>query len=178
MSLTVGLSCVFAGDHTRTGPFASTSMQIERLRCEYLPNPLGIDTATPRLSWRLCSEQRGQKQTAYQILAASSAAKLSDGRADMWDTGKIMSDRFRLPMQASHLLQGSATSGKFACGIKRATSVPGASVLPGSWDYCRPRIGRLNGSASRMTRPWSPPKPRWSCRRHVVTASHLLHQGK
>ena len=41
------------------------------LRCEYRVNPAGIDEAQPRLSWQLESSERGQKQTAYQILVAS-----------------------------------------------------------------------------------------------------------
>ena len=48
------------------------------LKCEYKTNPLGIDTEIPRLSWVLKSAQRGQKQTAYQILVASSREKLTE----------------------------------------------------------------------------------------------------
>ncbi len=31
-------------------------------------------------------------QTAYQILVASSPEPLSDGKGDLWDSGKVMSD--------------------------------------------------------------------------------------
>ena len=41
---------------------------VGKLRCEYLDNPLGIDMLTPRLSWKMASDKRGQKQTAYRIL--------------------------------------------------------------------------------------------------------------
>jgi alpha-L-rhamnosidase len=66
------------------------------LRCEYRQNPLGIDAARPRLSWLLQSadpEARGQSQTAYQILAASSKERLRNGQADLWDSGKVRSDK-------------------------------------------------------------------------------------
>ncbi|VGO13527.1 hypothetical protein PDESU_02084 [Pontiella desulfatans] len=63
------------------------------LRCEYLQNPLGIDAVQPRLSWQLESDTRGQKQTAYRILVASSAEKLKQGQGDLWDTGKIQSSQ-------------------------------------------------------------------------------------
>ena len=57
------------------------------LRCEYRLNPLGIDVSRPRLSWKLACDQRGQKQTAYQI-------RVTDAdRNTLWDTGKIESDR-------------------------------------------------------------------------------------
>jgi len=52
----------------------------ERLRCEYLSNPLGIDVSCPRLSWTVRATEpsaRGQSQTAYRILVASAQAKLA-----------------------------------------------------------------------------------------------------
>jgi len=63
------------------------------LRCEYLENPLGIDMPKPRLSWKLDSSIRGQKQTAYRILVASSPEKLKSNIGDLWDTGKVESDQ-------------------------------------------------------------------------------------
>ncbi len=63
-----------------------------RLRCEDLVDPLGVDTLHPRLSWQLESDQRGQEQTAYQILVASSQDRLSADVGDLWDTGKQVSD--------------------------------------------------------------------------------------
>ena len=65
------------------------------LRCEYLENPQGIDITLPRLSWNLevSSEKRGLKQTAYQILVASSPELLSKNQGDLWDSGKVESDQ-------------------------------------------------------------------------------------
>jgi alpha-L-rhamnosidase len=62
------------------------------LRCEYLINPLAIDTREPRLSWTIESNTRGAKQTAYQILVATTAASLAANKGDLWDTGKIASN--------------------------------------------------------------------------------------
>jgi len=62
-----------------------------KLRCEYLVNPLGIDTPAPRLSWIVESEENGQLQSAYRITAASSEEKLASGDCDMWDSGKVVS---------------------------------------------------------------------------------------
>jgi alpha-L-rhamnosidase len=61
------------------------------LRCEYLENPLGIDRASPRLSWQSDSVQRNWEQSAYQILVASDLDSLRDGRANVWDSGKVSS---------------------------------------------------------------------------------------
>ncbi len=63
------------------------------LRCEYQINPIGIDVLHPRLSWNIESSKRGQIQTAYQILVASEPALLKDGKADLWDSGKVISDK-------------------------------------------------------------------------------------
>lgn len=68
------------------------------LRCEYLVNPLGIDEEKPRLSWRTESKTRGQKQTAYRLLVASSAGKLTQGVGDLWDTGKGTQTSYVLPL--------------------------------------------------------------------------------
>ncbi|MDR0902658.1 MAG: hypothetical protein LBM92_07820, partial [Opitutaceae bacterium] len=65
------------------------------LRCEGIENPLGVDADQPRLGWRLSSDERGDAQTAYQVLAASSAALLAQDRADCWDSGKVVSGQSR-----------------------------------------------------------------------------------
>jgi alpha-L-rhamnosidase len=62
------------------------------LRCDYAADPLGVDAATPRLFWKLESRRPGQHQTAYQILAASSAQALAHDRGDLWDSGRVASD--------------------------------------------------------------------------------------
>jgi len=72
---------------------ATPIVDVSQLRCEYRVNPLGIDVAKPRLSWTLESDVRGQSQTAYRILVASSLENLSTGEGDLWDSGKVDSDR-------------------------------------------------------------------------------------
>jgi len=59
------------------------------LRCEYLENPLGIDAASPRLSWQSDSTERNWKQAAYQVVVASSEESLRAGKTDIWDSGKV-----------------------------------------------------------------------------------------
>ena len=63
------------------------------LRCEYLINPLAVDTPEPRLSWQIESNSRGVSQSAYQIIVASNAAALASNKGDLWDTGKISSNQ-------------------------------------------------------------------------------------
>ena len=70
---------------------AASTLQVSHLRCEYKENPLGIDAVRPRLGWQLQSETRGQRQSAYEILVATSKTALSLGRGDLWDSGKVAS---------------------------------------------------------------------------------------
>ena len=74
----------------------AADLEVTDLRCEYLVNPLGIDVARPRLSWRLESTEpraRGQTQTAYRVLVAGSEEGLRAGQGDLWDSGKVPSGR-------------------------------------------------------------------------------------
>jgi alpha-L-rhamnosidase len=58
------------------------------LHCENAVNPRGVKNAHPQLSWAMPAEQR-----AYQILVATSEEKLKAGEADLWDSGRVMSDK-------------------------------------------------------------------------------------
>ena len=58
------------------------------LRCEYLENPMGIDMPHPRFFWILEHSERGQRQTAYQVLVSTNP---DAGSGDMWDSGKVSS---------------------------------------------------------------------------------------
>lgn len=70
-------------------------LQVEDLRSEYKKNTLGIDNVNPRLSWKLVTDvkNRGEKQTAYQILVASSLSNLQNNVADIWDSKKVSSNK-------------------------------------------------------------------------------------
>lgn len=72
---------------------ARAEVQVAKLRCEYLVNPLGIDVLKPRLSWTLDSSERAQKQTAYQMLVASSPELLAKDQGDLWDSGRVASEQ-------------------------------------------------------------------------------------
>ena len=92
-------------------PYAAFQRRLEltpgELTCEYAINPLGIDVAQPRFGWVLESHGRGQEQTAYRILVASSLRKLRADVGDKWDSGKVDSDRsVNIPYQGKVLSSG------------------------------------------------------------------------
>jgi alpha-L-rhamnosidase len=61
------------------------------LRTDDLKTPLGLDDPAPRLSWQLRDPARGAKQSAYEVLVASKAELLKQGKADVWDSGRVES---------------------------------------------------------------------------------------
>jgi len=63
------------------------------LRCDYAINPLGIDSAAPRLFWKFAVDGKDQKQAAYQIVIASSMDSLKHDSGDVWDSGRVDSDQ-------------------------------------------------------------------------------------
>ncbi len=71
---------------------AKAKMTPVELCCDYAINPLGVDSPNPRLFWKLDSDQPDQKQTAYEIVAASSEKNLAHGNGDLWASGKVSSD--------------------------------------------------------------------------------------
>jgi alpha-L-rhamnosidase len=80
------------------------------LQCEYQTNPVGIDVPAPRFSWKLSdpAHVRGQAQTAYHILMASSPEQLTEEAADVWNSGKVASSQsFLVPYGGTELHSSS-----------------------------------------------------------------------
>lgn len=89
---------------------SAIALETDRLRCEYLSAPVGIQEESPRLSWVLKDSERAQRQSAYQIKVSSSREKLSKGIADLWDTGKVSSNRSQ-----QHVYGGGPLSSRERC---------------------------------------------------------------
>ncbi|TFG89511.1 MAG: hypothetical protein E4H16_03530, partial [Candidatus Atribacteria bacterium] len=72
----------------------SAKISPARLTCEYLKNPMVIDIPNPRLSWiNIDTENsRNQFQTAWQIRVAGSKEALGQDKADLWNSGKVLSN--------------------------------------------------------------------------------------
>lgn len=88
-------------------PVWAASVQPVDLRTEYRRNPAGIDETTPRLTWKLAATApaaRNLRQTAYRIIAASSADLAAAGKGDLWDSGKVESSQSVLTPYAGQML--------------------------------------------------------------------------
>ena len=74
---------------------ARAKLMPTQLTCEYSKNPAVVDEFRPRLAWINKADpyvnERGQKQTAWQIRVASSLENLE--QSDLWDSKKVVSDQ-------------------------------------------------------------------------------------
>ncbi|MFD4694388.1 alpha-L-rhamnosidase [Streptomyces sp. NPDC058463] len=90
---TAALAAVSAPAAHAAGPAraAAGRARVTEPTVEYVRHPLGLDTPRPRLSWPVASDLPGRTQTAYQVRVATAPELL--GKPDVWDSGKVESDR-------------------------------------------------------------------------------------
>ena len=60
------------------------------LYCEYLINPIGINSRNPEFGWTLVSKELRQSQSAYELLVSDNVSDLLKGQGNMWNTGKVL----------------------------------------------------------------------------------------
>jgi len=65
---------------------ACSDTKLSSLKVEYTETPLGMDVEKPRFSWQMISGERGQFQSAYQIVVTDEAHQ------EVWNTGKVTGD--------------------------------------------------------------------------------------
>jgi len=58
----------------------------KELQCEYLNNPIGIDSPHPRLTWKIIDPRQGSKQSAFQIFIATDSNVLNNQKSDVFHT--------------------------------------------------------------------------------------------
>lgn len=111
------------------------SVKAEDLRCEYLIDPVGVDEASPRFSWRLAVSEparRGVHQSAYRILVATSKDLLKPRLADLWDSGQVASaDTFGIAYLGKRLQPGADAFWKVRVFDEQGKPSPWSSV--GRW---------------------------------------------
>lgn len=89
--------------------FNTLAIEITRLTVEMLENPLCIDVKNPRLGWQLDSELRGDKQTAYQVLVASTVEELNNDSGAIWNSKKVKSGQSQLVVFDGSSLESGKT---------------------------------------------------------------------
>lgn len=111
----------------------AAARKVTGLRCEYSVDPECIDATAPRLSWTMESSRRGESQSAWQVLVATSRKNLKEGKADVWDSGKVTDDR------------------------SSCIEYAGKALASGNDYFWKVRIWNADGRATRWSKPakWS-----------------------
>ena len=91
MRLSISVSLFFIMFLTGCSNKANSTLSVNQIKCTGYVNPVGT-VKIPDFSWILKSDERGQIQTAYQIIIGSDSAIVKKGKGDIWDSGKIASD--------------------------------------------------------------------------------------
>lgn len=97
------------------------------LRSENLRNPLGVNTLSPRFSWKISSNKNGTEQKSFQLMVATDSVLLENDKADLWNPEAVSSSESIL------------------------VSYDGKSLQPGVVAYWKVRVWDESGEVS----PWS-----------------------
>jgi alpha-L-rhamnosidase len=78
------------------------------LQTDGLVNPLGIDNIKPSFSWQISSQRTIVMQSAYHILVATKPELLHPAKADVWNSGWVMTDQSTgIPFKGGKLKSGA-----------------------------------------------------------------------
>ena len=130
-------SCNGSGGAKRAGG----DTEVTELRCRDLDDPEGVDRAV--FSWQIESEADSIVQTAWEIEIASDEKALKNGKADVWSSGKQLSDQqLNVRPQGADLKPGERYWWRVRIwdGADRPTSIPHRS----RW-VPQPTNGKRNG---------------------------------
>ena len=151
----------------------AAELEVYDLRCDSAENPLGVDSAPPRLSWQLASAGSDQRQTAWQVLVAASAKALAADRGDLWDSGRRAGDdQLHVPYEGRALRSSEQVFWKVRAwdrdGQPSAWSAPATWTIgvlrPEEWcarwithadllPWVRPKVGYRSADTADDTEP-------------------------
>ncbi len=88
LSIIVNISC-----KQKEIALMSSKLTFGSLACDSKHNPTAIENVNPLFSWIVKAEGFNKSQSAYHVLVASSKEKLNENDADVWNSGKVESDK-------------------------------------------------------------------------------------
>ncbi|WP_436927977.1 family 78 glycoside hydrolase catalytic domain [Halosimplex amylolyticum] len=135
------------------------------LGVEYERAPENVDPGSaPRFSWRLPTDRRGARQTAYRIVVGRDRDAVAAGRGDLWDSGEVDSRRATNVAYDGPALAADATyywsvrvstdegESRWADPEPFSTAL-GPEDWRGEWIAHQPGAGDTNGWRSRWRDP-------------------------
>jgi len=87
------LCAIFNSSLYATSFSKKSKLSVTDLRTEYHVNPLGIETESPRMYWKLVDSEKNVLQKSYRIRCALSVKKLKNSHDLLWDSGETISDQ-------------------------------------------------------------------------------------
>jgi alpha-L-rhamnosidase len=152
------------------------------LTCNRQSAPLAVAGGEPRLGWSLAAsdaQARGVRQSAYRVLVDSSRSLLAANTGDLWDSGKVASDRtLDIPYAGKALLPGQQAFWKVEVwdamdapsGWSAATRFTMAPApWTAQWIAAAPE-GSAEGEAEGVTRPMPVFRKEFAIRQQVARA--------
>jgi len=133
----------------------ASGIAVHDLRTEHEVDPTGV-SVTPRLSWQISSEERGQRQSGFHLLASSSLEKLAAGEGDLWNENRKESgQRLLVPWKGSALKEGQTVFWKILVrDVKGKTSEWSApakfTVAPRRKLNKAPRLSEFESSSATL----------------------------
>jgi alpha-L-rhamnosidase len=131
-------------------------ISVSGLTVENLVNPVGIESTSPRFSWKLKSPARSVTQSAYEIKVAGDVASLS--KKPIWSTGKVLSDQsVWIPYDGTALQSGE----KYFWQVRvwDNTGKPSAWSAPSFWQMGLLNVGDWKASWIQASDPASDVSP-------------------
>ena len=111
---------------------AHEKIEVSTILCENKVDPAGVDVDNLNFSWKMVSIKRSQKQSAYQIKISSQEAISAEGKSEIWNSGKITSDKSILVKYSGPKLK-SGTKYSWQVKVWDETGIESEWSLPGKF---------------------------------------------
>lgn len=108
------------------------ALRATELRCEWAIDPLGLGEPAPRLTWIVESSRRGERQSAYRVLVATTPEALEADRGDLWESGRVDQSQSRAVYAGAPLRSGTICHWKVMAWDR--DGVPGPWSAPARWE--------------------------------------------
>lgn len=149
MSMILNISCSTPG----------LDIAIVNVRCEYLEEPLGINTPSPRFTWEYGKTSQNFIQKAWQIRVASTQQLLDEGKPDIWVSDKVTHNFPRAEYCGNQPL---APHGRYYWNVTVWDNKGNSIVSPSAWfemgksqNHSEPRrVGSFSCSNPHLNKIW------------------------
>ena len=132
---------------------ATSAVEVEQLKTEYLNSPLGLDTTSPRFSWAISSVGRGLVQQSYRIVVSKV------GAGTVWDSHEVVTAvTHNIKYAGSPLKSGGSYSWSVRVtssdGINSSAAATFSMGILAKADWSARFIGMASADEEQAVAPW------------------------